>query len=240
MVDLDTVVEQTFPASDVAATWTWDRPLSRHDPLSRLSDVYDRVKPLLDTVDRRDNDLAVALLSRHLAAFEHVWYPVAEQRLPGSAGTTWRHRRQATRLWRRLRLLQRCLAGDAQGASLDCASLLRQVRRSSGLLAGLERQLLTRLDAALTAEGRDALLVRWQDALDAAPTRPHPHLPHHGLAEPVAFAFASWTDRLLDTLDARPVPRHRRARRRRDDLWTAYLTGQLPAQRDSDDVTNAA
>jgi hypothetical protein len=139
-----------------------------------------------------------------------------------------------------MRLLQRCLAGDAQVASLDCASLLRQIRRSSGLLGNLEKQLMTRVDATLPADERETLLARWQKTLDTAPTRPHPHLPHYGPAEPVAFAFASWTDRLLDTLDARPVPRHRRARRRRDDLWTAYLTGQLPAQRDSDDVTNAA
>ena len=236
MTDLDTRVEQTFPASDATARWTWDpQPVPAGDPLCRICDIYDRTAPLLDRVDRRDNDLAIALLSRHLAAFEHVWYPVVERRLSGAAGATWRHRRQASRLWRRMRLLQRCLAGDAQVAALDCASLLRQVRRTTGLLASIERQLLTRVDAVLHGEERDDALKRWQHALTLAPTRPHPHLPHHGHVEPLTFTFASWTDRLLDTLDARPVPRHRATRSRGPDLWTAYLTGQVPTQRSAAD-----
>lgn len=240
MRDLDTVVEQTFPASDATATWTWDPVVRRHEPLTRLCDLYDRVAPLLEHVDRRDNDLAIALLSRHLAAIEHVWYPVIERRLSGSSGSTWRHRRQASRLWRRMRLLQRCLAGDAQVAGLDCEALVSQVRRTTGLLASVERGMLTRLDAALPVEERDTLLRRWQHALDVAPTRPHPHLPHRGHAEPAAFTLARWTDRLLDTLDARPVPRHRQHRQQRPDLWTAYLTAQVPVQREPANPTPAA
>lgn len=240
MVDLDTMVEQTFPASDPPATWTWDPPVRRHEPLTRICDVYDRVTSLLDDVDRRDNDLAIALLSRHLAAFEHVWYPVAEQQLSGGAGTIWRHQRHAARLWKRMRLLQRCIIGDAQVAGLDCASMLRHVRGTVRVLAGIERLLLTRLDAAVDDDQREELLARWQRTLAGAPTRPHPHLPHHGLAEPAAFTLARWTDRLLDTLDARPVPRPRPTRRARPDLWTTYLTGHVPAQRHPDRATDPA
>jgi hypothetical protein len=240
MVDLDTKLEHSFPASDATASWTWDPPVRQGEPLTRISDIYDRVTPLLDHVDRGDNDLAIALLSRHLATFEHVWYPVAERRLSGAGATTWRHRRQATRLWRRMRLLQRCLTGDAQLAALDCASMARQVQATVRVLSTIERLLLTKLDAVLDAQERDALLHRWWRKLAVAPTRPHPHLPHHGRAEPAAFALARRCDRLLDTLDARPVPRPRQPRQRRSDRWTTYLTGQVPAQRGHADATRVA
>lgn len=231
MADLDTLVEQPFSARELNATRTGDQPAEQDRSLTVICDLYARVAPLLERVDRRDNDLAIALLSQHLAAFEHVWYPEIEARL-GTAATS-RHRQRAGGLWRRMRLLQRCLTGDALTGNLDCGALLRRLRGDVATLSRLERQQLRRLENLLGPDERGELLDAWQRAHADAPTRPHPHLPHHGRAEPVAFRLAAWADRLLDTLDARPVPQHRRAGRpRQPDLWTAYVLGHVPAQRD--------
>lgn len=213
MADLGTLVDQPLPA---------------------VSDVYADTRPLLGQVNRHENDVAIGLLSQHMAAFEHVWYPVIEDRLGGEPATR-RHRQWADRLWRRLRLLQRCLAGDGLTGQVDCASLLDRIRRDVERLGQLEQRQLSRLDPLLSAGERQALLDTWEAARSEAPTRPHPHLPHHGPAEPIAFKLAGWGDRVLDTLDARPVPRQRRSRARQPDLWTAYVLGQVPRQREPAD-----
>ena len=79
-----------------------------------------------------------------------------------------------------------------------------------------------------------ALADGYLEAFVKAPTRPHPHLPHHGVAGGIAFRVDAVRDHLLDTMDGRHVPLPRQAREpRTSGRWSSYLLGQMqPPERD--------
>jgi hypothetical protein len=208
--------------------------------LEEICDVYDEVGSLLQHADRASNDAAIACLSQHLAAFERVWRPEIERQLPAETRTLQEHDRGSSRLWRRLRLLQRCLGGDARVVLLDPASLRQQIRRSAESLAVIERRLLRSLQPTLADEQRRHLLDRWDRALAHAPTRPHPHLAHRGRLGPFAFTVVGWSDRVLDALDARPIPARRRPHSTGAAGDTVPAANGVPQQRSDSDMTAAA
>ena len=169
---------------------------------------------------------AVAWLGAHLAAVEHVVYPAA-----GAAGTDDELLADARDATHQLLLLTRELelvcSGGAVPRGLSPSRLRDEMVEALVSHAADERTLVGDLldrcdDAACTALAR-----RYADAIRRGPTRPHPWGPHGGRLESLTFLFDRLRDRVLDLLDARPVPVPRRPRRpaRAENAWSAYLLG---------------
>ena len=72
--------------------------------------------------------------------------------------------------------------------------------------------MLQRLAERLSPDEQRQVTAAYQEALQHAPTRPHPHSPHAGWLGALAFHVNAWRDRIMDTLDSRHLPTPRRHR----------------------------
>lgn len=174
--------------------------------------------------DRTSSLVAVAWAATHLAAVERVLYPVAARVLPDGrrrvrTQLSW-DRRLHKALWR----LDRRLTGDVHSA-LEPVDLLEQdVLDALQQHAAAERSLVTELEQLLDADARRELLQRLDDAVEQAPTRPHPDTPHTRLTDGLLFRLDALGDRWRDLMDNRPVPTPRRRRPAlRPGRWGSYL-----------------
>lgn len=61
-------------------------------------------------------------------------------------------------------------------------------------LRSLEGHMIERVDALVSDEQMETMARRFREALDTAPTRPHPHLPHTGPFGHVARSWAARSD----------------------------------------------
>ena len=154
--------------------------------------------------DRPDHRHVVTWVSAHSAALQRVVYPAARHYLRSSHPAVDNAEATTRRLEHVAFRLHQWLSGDGRGSALD-------VPATKARLQTLIEQHLTELvdltgelQAVLVASVWDDLLVRHERALAMAPTRPHPHIPHQGPAERVAFRLASAVDRLMDALESQP------------------------------------
>ena len=86
-----------------------------------------------------------------------------------------------------------------------------------------QSELVDLLEQALTDAEQAIVIKAYQQALEHAPTRPHPHLGRGGLV----FRLDALRDRLLDVMDGRNVSVPRVARRRIiPGRWGSYWLGQ--------------
>jgi hypothetical protein len=170
---------------------------------------------------------AVAWASAHVAATERVLLPVARRHLrPSHRDLVDAVRRSGVRLAADLRRLEQRHAGDSLAANIDVhglnAAVLERVTPHRALVA----ELMARLDEMMPAHEHPAVAAAYSHALAAAPTRPHPHVPHRGPLAAVAFRVDALRDRVLNTLDSRHVPTpHEHRPPRRAGKWSRYLMG---------------
>ena len=171
---------------------------------------------------------AVVWLSAHLAAVNHSVRPVVEHVL-GPAGLLRDElRRHDLELERVLRMAERRYCGAALAAGLDRERLRAALLDRLQAHAGAEHERLTALAGKLSAEQQRAVAGDYLDALVKAPTRPHPHVPHDGLAASIAFRVDAIRDRVLDTMDGRHVPLPRQPREHHEPgRWGSYLLGRM-------------
>src|SRR3954464_13149020 len=171
---------------------------------------------------------AVVWLSAHLAAVGRVITPVATSRLGETAAAQREGHRRDLELERMLRIAERCHSGDVLASGIEGERLRTSILSRLDAHAEVEHTRLTALADLLDVEEQRALAEAYLDALKKAPTRPHPHLPHHGLSGAIAFRVNAVRDRLLDTMDSRPVPLPRAPHEaRRPGRWGSYLLGQM-------------
>jgi hypothetical protein len=176
---------------------------------------------------------AVVWLSAHLAAVARAVRPVATRRLQESAAATRDITRRDIELERMLRLAERRHSGDALAAGLDSERLRVILLERLEAHAETEHARLAALSAVLTVDEERSLAEAYLDALVKAPTRPHPHVPHHGVVGAIAFRVEAVRDRLLDTMDGRHVPLPRASHEpRKPGRWGSYLLGQMQPGRD--------
>ena len=157
----------------------------------------------VDTGAASDADV-VAWLSEHLAALEQVVHPAARRVLPDHRALPAQQARTHA-LAHALRRLHQRVNGDGGAMHLPVARLRDEVRDLLSTYTAGERQLEAQLRAVLTPSAWDELAARYRRAVDAAPTRPHPHAPYSGWTGRLAQGVLAQLDRLLDGLDARPV-----------------------------------
>lgn len=202
------------------------QPTSRpeHPLLTVIEDAHEQAHRALDEGATLD---AVVWLSAHLAATHRVLTP-ALRRLTREGSMRQRQRMIDLRLERLLRIAERRHSGDALAASLSENHLDNVLRVAISDHARAERAVLGQLVSTLPDEDLDALVSAYAQALQQAPTRPHPHAPHHGVLGAAAFRVDAWRDRLMNTMDSRHVPTPRVAHEpAHPGRWGRYLLGQM-------------
>jgi hypothetical protein len=171
---------------------------------------------------------AVVWLSAHLAAVGRTITPLATRRLGEPAVALREGHRRDLELERMLRIAERRHSGDVLASGLDAERLRTAIVIRLDAHAELEHARLDALAEMLDADEQRALAETYLDALVKAPTRPHPHLPHHGVTGAIAFRVDAVRDRLMDTMDGRHVPLPRTPHQpHTPGRWGSYLLGQM-------------
>jgi hypothetical protein len=159
----------------------------------------------------------------------HVIHPAA-RRLLADRTIVDALRRGTVRIERSLRQLEQLYCGDALGAGLDGDWASHELVHRLNEQAALEHELLQRLTAVLTVEQQEELMAAYHHALERAPTRPHPHTPHGRRLEALVFFVNARRDRIMDTMDSRPIPTPHPLRKAvRNGRWSDYLVGRSGA-----------
>ena len=192
-----------------------------------IEDAHEQARAAL-TADSPVPLDAVVWLSAHLAAVARTIAPVATRRLSEPAVTLREGHRRDLELERMLRIAERRHSGDVLASGLDADRLRAAIATRLDAHAEIEHARLAALAGVLDEQEQRDLAETYLDALVKAPTRPHPHLPHHGITGAIAFRVDAVRDRLLDTMDGRHVPLPRVvAEARTPGRWGSYLLGQM-------------
>jgi hypothetical protein len=169
---------------------------------------------------------AVAWVSAHVTAVRRAVLPRAAT--PTERAAARQVRRRTHDVQAALRRLEQRYSGDGLVAGLDGDRLREVALDVLGEQWAAEERLLRLLGGRMGAEA-DAVVTAYRQALEVAPTRPHPHAPGRGPLGALAFRLEGWWDRVLNTMDARHVPT---PRRKRPSIvagkWTGYLLGGMP------------
>ncbi|GAA1509769.1 hypothetical protein [Nocardioides humi] len=154
--------------------------------------------------DRRacTDDFLVAT-TQHLSAVTDIVLPAVRRHLPDSRDVSREFLRAAKRLERALVIAKAKQYGQAQNIGRAWDQVWGMVHDDLDAVAVLERDLATRLSASLP----QTEMQRLGDLLAAtalrSPTRPHPHLPHRGVAGKVVRSVWSRADRVWDEFEGR-------------------------------------
>jgi hypothetical protein len=176
---------------------------------------------------------AVAWMSAHLATVERMLLPRIDAVLHDDAGIA-ELRRLGAAVYVATRRLEQIHAGDGQLRRIDAARLRHLALHAIDEYETAEHRLVCHLSDQLDETERAQLASAYLTTLAAAPTRPHPHAPHRGLLGALAFRVDAARDRVLNTLDSRPVPIPRQPRRRTEPgRWTMYALGAATQPSDS-------
>ena len=208
------------------------RSTGRHDtdPWPRFQDdvahALDQAQQALVSPDARSLD-GVVWAAAHLAAFERAVLPVVRRTVGDGPTAVEEVRRHATVLENALRMFERWHTGDVLAAQVDAARLRRRLLELLMEHGRVERRLLSRLGDRLNPTEQEALAAAYRRALEHAPTRPHPHVPHGGALGALAFRVDAFRDRLMDVMDSRHVPTPRVPREAvRPGRWGLWLLGR--------------
>jgi hypothetical protein len=201
--------------------------------LAEIEDGHERAFAVLDDPNGSLLD-AIAWLSAHLAAVQHVVRP-ATLRILGDTPAVTALDRGTVRIERTLRSLEQLASGDRLAAGVDARWLPRELTRSVNAQADREHRILGRLGGDMTSKEQEEPVAAYRRALQQAPTRPHPQTAHRQVGA-LAFWVDARRDRIMDTLDARHVPTPHRARAQvKTGRWSDYLLGRrspgLPTER---------
>ncbi len=180
-------------------------PVGTEDVISLLKADHDKVEKLLSRLESTEDSGLVAYfcevreeLVRHEVAEELVVYPAFRRNVPGGDAVA-----------------EACIAEQSE-AEKALARLEKHENEPLVLRAGLlqlkrdvlghaeheEREILPALGAHTKAKDLEALGQRYQKALAAAPTHPHPHAPDTPPGNVVLGPIASVVDRVRDAMKA--------------------------------------
>lgn len=156
--------------------------------------------------DRRacTDDFLVAT-TQHLAAVADIVLPAARKRDPEARSVAREYLRSAKRLERALVIAKAKQYGQAQNVGRAWEQVWTMVRTDLESVAELERDLVARVSERLSEVESHRLGDRLALAARRSPTRPHPHLPHSGVAGKVVRTVASRADRVWDEFEGRVI-----------------------------------
>ena len=173
--------------------------------------LHDLTQPSVPPLD------AVVWLSAHLAAVEHVIYPIMEIALDDQRAAIQRQRNTSHAMQKALRALEERSTGDAQAPRTSIEQLRTALVPMLVDHAAAEHRLLDDLASVLDLHATTSIVADYDQAISSGPTRPHPHGPHRGRLERIGYTFDAIRDHILDLVDSRrvPLPRPATTRRRR-------------------------
>jgi hypothetical protein len=172
-------------------------------PVTSATCLGSTVLTRLNTGTLSDSDI-VTWVSEHVAALEQALYPVARRHLPDQQ--LLRTQQVQTRaVEQAVRRLHQRINGDGAAMHLSLPRVRAEVHDRLRTHEQGERELEDQLRATVGAQAWDDVVLRYREALDSGPTRPHPNAPHDGWSGRVARSVLTRVDRLLDALDARSV-----------------------------------
>ena len=149
-------------------------------------------------------DRFLASTSRHVAAANAVLVPAVARQVPQGRQFAREFARQSRRLEAALAQAKGKLYGSTYSIRRPWTSVWGEVHDELEAWCGLEESLVARL--ATTPEVRRRLAQRLFADESHAPSRPHPYLPHRGLAGRMARRVARGVDRFWDTAEGRMLP----------------------------------
>ncbi|GAB6984878.1 hypothetical protein [Nocardioides pyridinolyticus] len=152
---------------------------------------------------RVNADRFLAATSRHLAATTGVLLPAVKDHLAGGDAEVRDVVRECKRLEQALVTAHTKLYGQAQCTSEPWSSVWSTVGDRLARMASTERRLVMTLGQHLDGETEARLRDRFASTVESSQTRPHPHLPHTGLAGRVARWLCRRFDSLWDELQGR-------------------------------------
>ena len=171
-----------------------------------------------------DTDTFLASTARHLAAVSAVLVPATMRALEDGDQRARAFIHQSRRLEVALAQVKAKLYGEAHAIHRSWSEVWDEVGREFATATSMEKQLVDDLHGLLTNDEMGALAQRVYRAELRAPTRPHPFLPHRGLAGRVARRITQSVDHFWDSTEGRmlpePVHPHHPA-----GLMTHYLLG---------------
>ena len=202
-------------------------PLLRH----ALEDPHDATLAAL--AEPSVNSLvAVAWAATHLAAVARVLHPLARRTLPHGQSRLRVVLEADKRLQRALWRLDRRLTGDVRFAAREVGELEDLVATALEEHTRDERALVDELVQQVPESEQVSLAARIGDAVQHAPTRPHPDAPTSGPMAGLAFRLDAGADHLRDLFDSREVPTpHDVLAPRVPGRWGLYMMGK-PFPRD--------
>jgi hypothetical protein len=184
--------------------------------------------PHHDAERPRDNyadiDTFLAATSRHLAAVEAVLVPQVRRTAPDGESLSHEYVHAARQLELTLSWIKGKLYGEAHAIHLKWPQLWTEAHSQLDEHNRLERRLVEELIAHGDPTNVDGLARRMFDAEAHGPTRPHPRLPHTGIAALVARRIWALADRFWDNAEGRVIPEPvHPAPHRHDSLLAQYL-----------------
>lgn len=196
-----------------------------HDVLAERLEQAESCKPTRDRPRERYTaiDPFLAGTSRHVAAANAVLAPAARKHLPDGHRRAQEYCRQSKRLEQALNQAKAKLYGSTYAVRRPWDSVWADVERHLAALREVEERLVADLAEVTDEPFRDQIAERLYEAEKKVPTRPHPYLPHAGLAGRIARRAARMIDGFWDTAEGRMVPEPVRPHRPRDGRMMQYL-----------------
>ena len=187
------------------ATLAHDLDSIHHDLGRRLS-LAAGARP--DATHPRDHYIAIdtflAAASRHNAAMVDAIAPLVRH-LPDGHDLAHEFLAASRSYEESLAQVKAKLYGSTFAVARPWASIWEEVRRELDVVIDLERQLAEALLARDPEDDQD-WGTRLNEAEHAAPTRPHPWIPHQGVVGHLARAVARRIDLFWDSAEGRMVP----------------------------------
>jgi hypothetical protein len=149
-------------------------------------------------------DRFLASTSRHVAAANAVLVPAVARRVPEGRQLAREFARQSRRLEAALAQAKGKLYGSTYSIRRPWTAVWDEVHDELEAWCALEEKLVARLPA--DEDVRRGLARRLFADESHAPSRPHPYLPHRGLAGRVARRVARGVDQFWDTAEGRMLP----------------------------------
>jgi hypothetical protein len=176
----------------------------RHAALLQLLRIAaHRAAPAKPGEARMNTDRFLAQASRHAAASAEVLLPLVARHLDAGRTEVRDYLRAARGLEHTLARAKAREYGQAQAAHLPWATVWTGVGNQLARTIAAELRLAAMLCEHLGADDDARLRERFRRAVAAAPTRPHPHLPHTGIAGTVARNLCAKLDALWDEVEGR-------------------------------------
>ena len=171
--------------------------------LQLLRTATHHVSPAQPGEARMNTDRFLAEASRHAAASARILLPSVARHLQAGRHEVREYLRQTRRLERTLARAKAKEYGQAQTAHVPWTSVWVAVGNHLARTIAAERRLAAMLCEHLDTDDEARLREGLTRAIAAAPTRPHPHLPHIGLPGHVTRTVCAKLDALWDEVEGR-------------------------------------